>query len=125
MKALNLALFSFVLLSTLDQAWSDLSVWDAAKENSYMVEGQIKTISINEDSQQVTIRVQTSDEATETRTLRVCNHDAGSDTRNWQQAEKMNLLRQAFNQGDRVKVSYGGPFNPCLSSVSFTSKAVK
>lgn len=98
---------------------SDWSVWQAAKKSQYEVEGKIRAIVSNEDEQQILVRVESSTKPTRVETLKVCTHDNGSDYRNWQQSEKMALLRQAFQRGDRVGLSYGGPFDRCLSGIRY------
>lgn len=96
------------------------SVWDSAKQRTYSVEGQIKSILINEENQQILVRIKESD-ATETQTLKVCSGDAGGDLKSWQTSEKMALLRQAFARGDLVRLSYRGTFDRCLSSIEYNA----
>ncbi len=110
------AIFCF---AGLQAGASDWSVWQSAKTSQYQVEGKIRAILSNEDDQQILVRVESSADPSRVETLKVCSHDLGSDYRNWQQSEKMALLRQAFERGDKIGLSYGGPFDRCLSGIRY------
>lgn len=96
------------------------SVWDSAKLKTNSVEGQIKSIMVNEEDQEILVRIKEV-RSDGMQTLKVCSGDQGGDLRSWQTSEKMALLRQAFSRGDLVRLSFRGTFDRCLSSIEYNA----
>lgn len=119
MKTLKMlfVLTSFVV--PFELTWAELSVWDSAKRQTNSIEGRIKAIVLDENQRQVHLKVETSD--SQIQTVKVCNDDIGYDFRTFEQSEKMHRMREAFRGGSKVKISYDGPFNRCLSSIDFVT----
>ena len=120
----QIGLLAIVLVGFLTgQSWADWSgptIWEANKAKANQIEGRIKAIMVNEDQNQILVSLEPADGPQHVQTIKVCNQDFGSDVRNFQQSEKMALLRQAFSRGDKVRVSYGSAFDRCLSSISYS-----
>jgi len=108
-------------LVPLASAWADLSVWDLAKRNAHSVEGRITAILVDEDEKKILLKVETGPQVTQT--VKVCSQDVGSDVKSFEQGEKMALMRQAFGSGARVQLSFNGPFDRCLTHITYSQSA--
>lgn len=108
-----------LILALPSLGWSESSIWQIAKQKSNSMEGIIKAIVVDEDQKQILLKVET--DQSELKTVQVCAQDLGNDFRNFEQSEKMAFMRQAFARGDRVQVSFNGPFDRCLSQINYTA----
>lgn len=93
------------------------SVWDEARRDANVVTGKVVSIATNDN--EVLVRI--SDGA-KTETYKVCAVYPGGDGLNIAENERMRSLRDAFNKGDKVKVSYNGPFDRCISTVELNKE---
>jgi hypothetical protein len=109
------------LISLSGPVFAATSVWDNAKLSSYQMTGKINSIAIND--QEILIRITSKNgNKVNAETFKLCSSYPGGDSLNMAESERMKLVRAAFQQGDSVQVSYGGPFDRCLSSVSITKE---
>lgn len=98
--------------------WHGLSVWEKMKIQSLAVEGVVKSIAINDSSREIMVRVAT--QTNKSVTVKVCPEYHGQKFRHVMKTDKMEMLRQAMNEGRRVKVSTGGSFDSCVAHVEMT-----
>jgi hypothetical protein len=99
--------------------FASFSVWQTAKQKTNSIEGKIKAIVVDEQERRIVLKVET-DQA-QVQTVKVCALDADNGFQTFEQSEKMALMRAAFAQGQRVHVSFNGPFDRCLSAIQYTS----
>lgn len=115
MKAIVCTLSMFVFGAVNAHAWS---VWDDAKVNAASFEGKIKSIAVEGDVITVKIAAKTGKKSEQVESFNVCSEFKGGDNQNLTESTRAELLRDAFNRGETVKVSYGGPWSRCISSVT-------
>lgn len=127
MNALNsLLLLASLLIPAASIAESSLwgslrqekTVWKSSKPDGHSVTGKIKAIVVDEDEDRIFVKVETASH--DVQTLRVCNQNADSAIRTFGDSEKMNLMRQAFESGRTVRVSFESAFDRCLSSIDYS-----
>lgn len=128
MKALNPLFLVVVILVPAaafadSSIWSSIgqnaSVWNQQRDNSNSLEGRIKAIVVDEDQDRILVRVETG--SLETETVTICDEKVDSTIRTLREVEKMNLMRQAFENGRRVRISYRSPFDRCVSKVVYSN----
>ena len=115
MKTLKILFVLTVLMMPFKFTWAEASIWESAKRQTNSIEGRIKAIVLDENERQVVLKVETS--ASHMQMIKVCEDDIGYDFRTFEQSEKMHRMRKAFRGGSRVKISYNGPFDRCLSTI--------
>jgi hypothetical protein len=101
-------------------AMASTSVWDEARTQANEVMG--KVVSMTADTDEVLVRI--TDGQNHTETYRVCSTYPGGDGLNVAEQQRMQSLRDAFNQGQTVRVSYNSPFDRCIGRVEINKDDV-
>lgn len=124
MKTQSLLLSICMLLST--PAFAQMSVWEQSKAAAaYTVQGTIESVTADEDSREVLIQLRNDNPASVNalETLRICSDNLGGTKEEFFKRTQMDLIRDAKSKGTKVRISYGSPFNSCVSRVTLLSES--
>ena len=119
MKTQSLLLSILVVVST--PSFAQMSVWEQSKAAAaYKVTGQIQEVMIDEDNKQVLIQLKNENPAAvnAVETFRLCSDNLGATKEEFFKRAQMDLIRDAISKKTTVRLSYNGPFNSCISTVS-------
>lgn len=106
-------------------------VWDQMRDSSGLdAEGSVESVELSEIAVAVTLRNEKSNTSIQQK-LSLCNENISSRDNSIKPSEEMRAatfqqqvgaLREAQKSGDKVRLKYRGPWNPCLQSVQITKK---
>ncbi len=124
MKTRSLFLSICMMLSI--PAFAQMSVWEQSKAAAaYTVQGTIEEVTADEETRQVLIQVRNDNPAAvnSVETLRICSDNLGGTKEEFFKRAQMDLIRDAKSKGTKVRISYGSPFNSCVSRVTLLSNS--
>lgn len=113
--------FAFFLVPACwaDSIWETPNVWDQTKNISNSIEGTVRSIDVLNQDLFVQLSIKTKRKKTEqTERLKICTSHTGGDIHNLAEAQLVLTLRQAAERSQRVRVTYEGAFNRCITSVT-------
>lgn len=92
------------------------SVWDQMQhESANASTGKITSLEIGDQGIEIGV-TSNGDQAT----TKFCDDSAGSEGESYRSAQavaRLEILREAFKSGEKVELTYDGPWKPCLRSV--------
>ena len=107
--------------------WQDWSVWTSNQVVENSISGKVKTIAINDESDQLIVKVKKVDGSIEV--AKLCHEGVQSAKKQIHGSPKLALLKSAMSSGAYVSLSFSSSFDRCIDNVQVNnvdpSKAVK
>lgn len=99
--------------------WQGLSVWKSNQIVENSISGKVKTIAINEESDQLIVKVMKADGSIEV--AKVCHEGIQSSRNQIHGSPKLALLQSAMSSGSLVSLAHSSRFDHCIDEVQVQS----
>ncbi|MCB0407253.1 MAG: hypothetical protein KDD34_03555 [Bdellovibrionales bacterium] len=103
--------------------WEDyVSVWDQSSARQFSIEGVVKTIATEEESDRIIVKVKKANDEVEV--VQVCNENIQSATQQLAYNNvHLTLLQNAMAQGQKVILNYASSYDRCIKTINVVQKA--
>lgn len=108
-----------ILVAILCFPAAHASVWGAAKASAYTAKGRVHSLSVNQDDTLVRLAVRDDgSKSSHIETFKLCSRYMGAVGN--VETNRLAQLRDAFDSGEVIEISYDSPFDHCVTSVTRT-----
>ena len=116
MKLVSLILFVLLTSSSLVFAnWQGWSVWKGNQVAENVVAGQVKTIAIDDEADQLIVKVKTAEG--KLAVAKVCHEGVQSAKNQVHGSPKLALLQSAMSSGHEVFLNFSSNYDRCIQDV--------
>ena len=95
--------------------WQDWSVWKSNQVAENSIAGKVKTIAIDDESDQLIVKVKKPDGGIEV--AKVCHEGVQSAKNQIHGSPKLEILKNAMSSGARVSLTFSSRFDRCIQDV--------
>lgn len=102
--------------------WQGWSVWKTSQAAENAIYGKVKTIAIDDESDQLIVKIRKADGSIEV--AKVCHEGVQSSKNQVHGSPKLEVLKTAMATGDLVSLSFASNYDRCIHNVQI-GKGVK